>query len=427
MGEKPILGASLSALEGYLASTGYVGWDCYDGLNSRLFQATPFRRSRLCRLALIQLCKRSPINLRPILRVPRGRNPKGTALLLMGFCDRFEATGDPAYETLARQCVDWLKQDQSTGYSGACWGYHFDWQSRAFFQPKFTPTVVATSFVGKSLLRAHQTFGWPELLALARQACDFVLRDLNRHETEGGLCLSYSPKDRSRVFNASLLGARLLSQVYGYTQEAELVETAESIVRFAVAHQGVQGEWVYGTAPFQNWIDSFHTGFNLECIQAYREASGDHQWDAAIQRGLRFYREHFFLDDGTPKYYADRIYPIDVHAPAQAVITCHALKEHCPFDVPAFCEQILTWTVEHMQHPKEGYFYFQKWPHRTDKTPYLRWSQAWMHHALSHHSLRQADSQSGIEENLAQRRKGAKNEWKTDGERNCAHDRPCRI
>ena len=43
---------------------------------------------------------------------------------------------------------------KNNDYSGACWGYEFDWNSRAFYLPRFTPTIVCTSFVLDALVKA---------------------------------------------------------------------------------------------------------------------------------------------------------------------------------------------------------------------------------------------------------------------------------
>src|SRR3984893_11101329 len=61
----------------------FAGYDPYDALNSRLFQATPLKRSRLARLAWTQFCKRSPVNFRSLIRVPRERNSKAIALFAL--------------------------------------------------------------------------------------------------------------------------------------------------------------------------------------------------------------------------------------------------------------------------------------------------------------------------------------------------------
>src|SRR5437870_6155133 len=62
---------------------GFAGYDPYDGLNSRLFQATPLKNSRTARLAWTQLFKRSPISLRQLAGVTRERKAKGIALVAL--------------------------------------------------------------------------------------------------------------------------------------------------------------------------------------------------------------------------------------------------------------------------------------------------------------------------------------------------------
>src|SRR5258705_8107922 len=61
----------------------FAGYDPYDALNSKLFQATPLKYSRIARLVWTQLFKRSPLNLRRLALVPAERNPKGTALFAL--------------------------------------------------------------------------------------------------------------------------------------------------------------------------------------------------------------------------------------------------------------------------------------------------------------------------------------------------------
>src|SRR4029077_7346337 len=60
----------------------WAGYDPYDALNSELFRAIPFLNNRLIRLVLIQTLKRSPVDLRAFVRVPKTRNPKALALFL---------------------------------------------------------------------------------------------------------------------------------------------------------------------------------------------------------------------------------------------------------------------------------------------------------------------------------------------------------
>ena len=62
--------ASFKKLKDYCEAENYKGWDPYDGLNSKLFQATPLKKSGFARLLWIQIFKRNPVNLRRLFFVP---------------------------------------------------------------------------------------------------------------------------------------------------------------------------------------------------------------------------------------------------------------------------------------------------------------------------------------------------------------------
>ncbi|MEO6838630.1 MAG: hypothetical protein ABI261_04705, partial [Ginsengibacter sp.] len=77
---------SFLELQKYCKEEGYKGWDPYDGLSSKVFQALPFLpKKKLPRLMWIQFIKKMPLNLRPVLRIEKGYNPKGLALFISGY------------------------------------------------------------------------------------------------------------------------------------------------------------------------------------------------------------------------------------------------------------------------------------------------------------------------------------------------------
>ena len=58
---------SFNKLKSYCEKEQFMGWDPYDGLNSKIFRALPLKQWDLARLAWIQGFKRSPINFRKLL------------------------------------------------------------------------------------------------------------------------------------------------------------------------------------------------------------------------------------------------------------------------------------------------------------------------------------------------------------------------
>jgi rhamnogalacturonyl hydrolase YesR len=368
---------SFIKLRNYCEAHQFKGYDPYDGLNSKLFQRIPLLpKSRLARLAWIQFFKRSPVNLRNAVLIKPEYNPKALGLFLSTYCNLYLHDGKKAYLNKINFFIARLEDCQSKGYSGTCWGYNFDWESRAFFQPKFMPTIVASSFIANAVLDAYEITHNEKLLKIARSTCDFILNDLNRTSgEEDDFAFSYSPLDKSVVYNASLLGARLMARVYTFTKEPLLAETAKKAVAFVCDKQQQNGAWSYGTLPFHQWIDNFHTGYNLECIADYMRFTKDISYSNVLNKGFDYYLATFFTEDGVAKYYSDSIYPVDIHAPSQLVITLQKLGKMDEHKI--LMDKVINWTIDHMQSEK-GYFYYQINKYITSRIPYMRWSQAWM-------------------------------------------------
>lgn len=373
------------SLAAWCRARDYAGHDPFDGLNSRLFQLTPLRSSRVARLAWTQTFKRAPFSLRRLAGVPAGRNAKGTALFALAALSRFRATRTSAAEREARELLDALIAAQLAGWSGACWGYNFDWQGRAFFAPQGTPTIVPTAFAVRALVEATRALDDDQYLRVARSACEFILRDLKRSEESADeVCFSYTPLDETRVFNASLLAGEALGSAGELTKEEELVSVAVRAARYVVRRQRADGSWAYGAAGFQGWADNFHTAFILTSLARIMRASAEarDEFAPSLGRGYEFWRENFFLADGWPKYYHDNSYPADAHAAGASVIALVELKDQMP-DAPALADRVIKWTLENLRDARRGFFYYQRRRFYTVRTPYMRWTQAWMMYALA--------------------------------------------
>ncbi|HJT67035.1 MAG TPA: hypothetical protein VJ749_11310 [Pyrinomonadaceae bacterium] len=361
----------------------FAGHDPFDALNSRLFQATPLANSRAARLFWTQLLKRSPADLRSVALVPAERNSKGIALFALAQLATWRRLRNEESETQARNLLAMLLSMRVEGCSGTAWGYNFDWQSRNFFAPRGTPTVVPTAFAARALIEAAHAFKDDEYLSIARSVCDFILRDLPRTvDTEKELCFSYAPDSNTRIFNASLLAAEVLACTGELTDDAALCHEAGRATRYVINQQQPDGSWTYGSEPNQSWIDSFHTAYILFSLKRITAACAvGEEFQQRLKRGYRYWKETFFLADGWPKYYHDDPYPADAHAAASAIVTlleCRELDE----TATTMAQQIASWTISNLRD-NHGYFYYQRRRFYTVRKPYMRWTQAWMLYALA--------------------------------------------
>ena len=384
----------LLKLKNYCEAEDFRGWDPYDGLNSKVFKAMPFvGRSAIARLVWIQLFKRNPLNLRGLLMVPKQRNAKGIGLFLRGYCALWRAVnndeslqevyGDKSeIESRIKELADWLVDNDSKGFAGAAWGYNFPWQCRReFLFPSYEPTVVATYFCAGGLFDAYEITGDERYERVALSAADFVKHDLRRTPYGDGIIISYSKMPgNDTIFNASLLGSALLARCYSYSKDDESRNLARQSVVACCEAQGVDGSWKYGVKTVTGWIDSFHTGYNLMALEEYMRYTGDRSPESAVEKGWLYYKDRFFLKDGSPKYYHNRQYPIDIHCVGQLFVTMIALGRYG--EDRNLAESVMSWASANMWD-RRGFYYYQLKQGISSKISYMRWSNAFMFAALS--------------------------------------------
>lgn len=383
--------ACVHRLRAFVEAADYAGYDPYDALNSPVLRmlSSP---SRWIRVACTQGLRWSPLNLRKVLAVRKGHNPKGIGLFLWGYVRLYAAEGRAEYRERIEYLLDLLEKLKSPGYSGACWGYNFGWQNWKTWTPEYTPTIVNSAFIGHALLDAYFLGRVDRALQMAVAIKDFIRCDLKRHIEKDRLCFSYTPLDELYVHNANLLGASLLIRLYRVCGERALEELALASLRYGLHYQREDGAWYYGQMKRMDYVDSFHTGFNLQALQYFiREGYGS-DCRCAYERGLNYYVEHFFLPEGGAKYYDDRVFPIDIHSLCQAIVVlCHA-----PAAQAGLSARVLAWMLGHMWSSK-GYFYFRKGRFCLNRICYMRWSQAWAFHALTSFLHAQSRTPCGCE------------------------------
>jgi rhamnogalacturonyl hydrolase YesR len=373
----------LQALDAWVSTRDFAGWDPYDALNSPLLKGLSLG-TRYGGILWVQLLKRSPWNLRPLLGVPAGRNPKGIGLFLHGAALEFEATGEARIAARITDLGGWLLDRGNRDHGGLGWGYNFPWPGRSFYCPAGTPTVVGTAYIGQALLQAWRVTQDPRWLRGAREAAVFVHEGLPESaRNEHGHCAAYTPLDRARIPNANLLGAALLLAVGTAVHDPGLIRAGSERMDYSVAGQAADGSWPYGEAANQAWIDSFHTGYNLMAIEQGWRLTGEPRWRHSLERGLAFYLDHFFEPDGTVKYFHHRRGPLDPHAFAHALITLQALS-----GLDARCTALHARVLQRLEAlfrlPDGSYSFWITESGRRVDIPYMRWVQAWVHLALAY-------------------------------------------
>lgn len=371
--------SSINNLERWLIKNDFKGYDPFDGLNSFLSGLTfniPFLRR-----VIIQLNKRFPVNLRPYIGISPEKSSKGIAYIVRGDINMYKLTGGAKYIDRAKCFLEWLENHSCDGYKEYCWGNHFDYQTRGYYLKKGNPTLVWTALTGRAFVDAYNHLKNERYLKVIDSVCQFILDELPWKKTEHGVCISYIKDKINLVHNANLLGAAMLAQGYELLDNVKYKNTAAEAVAYSAHHQRKDGSWYYGEENKYHWIDNWHTAYNLDSIKLYQNSTGDKSFSQTLEKGFKFYKNNFFLENGTPKYYVDKVLPIDIQCASQSIDTLTLFREY-DTDNLLIASKIANWTIDNMQD-KTGYFY--QWKNRifTNKTPTLHWGQATMYKALT--------------------------------------------
>jgi rhamnogalacturonyl hydrolase YesR len=377
------LQTSLGKVSAWVEQRDYKGYDPGDGLTSFLRPLT--FGNLLAERILQQAIWKSPWNIRPLVGVKPLDSTKGRGFMAWGYLLRFQQTKDTPFRDKAIACLDWLMANKTPKYPEFCWGNHFDFSSRGGRIPAQQPTIVWSGLIGQAFLEGYERTGIEKYLAVAESICQWILK-LPRERTPNGICLSYHGCFQSSIHNSNLLGAAVLARTAKHTGNAEFMNVAREAVRYACHHQLADGAWWYGEEPKYHWIDNFHTGYNLDSIKRYVEASGDEFFESNLSRGYRYFVDTFFEPSGCPRYYHNKTFPVDIQCASQAIDTLCFFSEEHPEGL-ALAAKVAEWTITNLRH-ESGYFYYRKYPMITSKTPYFHWGQATMFKALAHLSLK---------------------------------------
>lgn len=380
---------SLKQLQTYIESENFKGYDPYDTLNSPL----PFKwLGKWGPVLAIQFQKRNPFNIRKVLGIKKDYNPKAMGLFLHAYSLQYQQKKDEGTLQKMEFFFTWLLENRTKGYEEYCWGYNFDWASPVKFLEKYSPTIVVSGFISKGVFEYYQATQNPKALEVLKSIGGFTENKLAWTKTEKGDCVSYSTKTVDCCYNANMLGAELYARLFYLTKEEKYKELAHKMTDFTIAYQQEGGHWNYSidleTGKERTQID-FHQGYVLDSIHYVLKYCGENEkYTAALKKGAAYYFKMQFKENGQSIFRVPKEYPVEIHNQSQGIITLTRLS-YLSDEYGAFAAKIAKWTTENMQS-KKGYFYYKKYPSHTIKTPFMRWSEAWMLLALT--ELKVADN-----------------------------------
>ena len=375
---------SIFALERYVENVNLKGYEPFDGLSSPLRSLT--FGNLFCERLLQQIVRQSPINLRPIVGVKPLESTKGRGYLSWGWINMYKIYNDEVYRKKAIESLTWLDENKSPMYKHHSWGNHFEYSFRGGRIPKYEPTIVWTSLIGQVFLDAYELFKIPRHLEVIESIRNWII-SLSKENTSSGDCISYVAFEQRSIHNSNMLGAAFLARAAKALNDDLYLDVAKSAMEYSCSRQIENGAWYYGHEQKYHWIDNFHTGYNLDSLKRYIDATGDKTFNKNLKIGYEFFKNSFFESSGRPKYYHNRAFPIDIQCASQAIDTLTLFSEYDQGSLEIGCN-VASWTIDNMQD-KDGHFYYRKYPFGIKaKAPMIHWAQATIFKAFTNLLLR---------------------------------------
>jgi len=347
---------------------------------------------RAFRAVLNRIERWQPLRLRRLFRIEKQINPKALGLLAAGYLNLYEITGEGSFKEKAIECLEWLKKNPSDGFRGICWGYPFDWLSKRFI-PKGTPSAVVSGIIGHAFWAAYKIFRKEQYLNICEQICEFFITNLNISWIDNNcICFSYTPLDDFHIHNANLFVAEYLLRVGMELNRNDLLNFGHLAANYALKEQNPDGSIFYWGAVQNhfnpNHMDHYHSGFEMRMLYNIGQTTEDKRFKVALKRYYRYYLKNMMHPDNgymIPKLNPKHLYPIDIHACAEAIL-CNSTLAHEFREAQKLLPYLSLWVIKKMQTP-QGWFRYTilKTPigEYSANIPYLRWGQAWMLVALS--------------------------------------------
>lgn len=372
----------IKLLDAWIVKNKWIGYDPYDLKGSEIYL---FLSKNKITEKIASIPERfTPVLIRNLFGVKKEVNPKAIGLLARGYIELYSKYKEIGYLKKTEFCLKWLEKNYCKDFKGFCWGYPFNWKTKVFI-PKNTPNIVVTSTVSNAFIEAYELTAKKDYLKIAENSCQFLLNKLKiDYINEDKICFSYTPLDQFHVHNANLMAAALLLRVHTHTGEEKFKNYAIKAINYSTSNQNQDGSWDYFGPPdkLTGHIDNYHTGFVLESLLiAKKILKKEFNFNENLNKGVEFYRKKLFLKNVIPKFTDKEIFPIDIHSCAQAIITFSELSK-IKTEYEENAKKIAQWTIKNMFN-KKGYFYYRIYKNFIDKTPYIRWGQAWMLRALS--------------------------------------------
>jgi hypothetical protein len=387
---------SLDRFVDWLERYGETSWDhqsYFGGAIGGRAKALYYRKPSLGTLAV------APMILSEAL-APSGRRffarpwrfPIADAHYAMGFSFLVQARGGARLSAQAIHFINELEKSRCPGYKHMCWGYPFDWVTRAGTIRQGTPLITSTPYVYEAFREVYALDNDPKwreaMVSIAQHAAEDI-KDCSLSET-AATC-SYTPFDEFGVINASAYRGFLLTCASVDLGDERYARIAERNINFVLESQRPDGSWYYAVDS-RAFVDHFHTCFVLKALAKIDRLKPNVLCRKAISSGVDYYLKNLLDENSLPKPFAKAprmtVYRRELYDYAECINLCVLLRDQFPA-----LQSVLEKVVRDLLNrwvKNDGSFRARELWLGWDNVPMHRWAQSQMFRSLSLLALRES-------------------------------------
>lgn len=315
------------------------------------------------------------------------RFPIADAHYAMGFAFLAEISGHDSHLKRAIHFLEVLKETRCKGFAQYTWGYPFNWETRRGTLKEGTPMVTTIPYVYEAFRQVYQLNHDQQWLDVMRSIAQHALEDYEDFEfssTASTCCYSPGPDNSSGVINASAYRAFLLTQAAFDFSDERYRQVAERNLNFVIESQNQNGSWYYSVDNVRDFVDHFHTCFVLKALAKIEQLTASPQCRSAIERGVEYYVENLFDENGLPKPFSKpprlTVYRRELYDYAEC-INVGVLLEGRSSKLDRILSLVLADVLQRWQKV-DGSFRARELAFGWDNVPMHRWAESQMFRSL---------------------------------------------
>jgi hypothetical protein len=308
------------------------------------------------------------------------RFPIADAHYAMGFAMLSRTLGDEQYYKRAIHFLEVLEETRSKGFDRFAWGYPFNWETRSGTMWAGTPMITTLPYVYEAFFECYRIDGKEKWHKIMRSIADHALCDYRDHvisDTASSCSYNPDPKDPGGVINASAYRAFLLTRAAVDFSEEKYSAVAERNLNFVVESQNEDGSWYYSIDGKRDFVDHFHTCFVLKALAKIEQLTANPACTKAIERGVLYYVNNLFDEDGLPKPFSRRprltVYRRELYDCAECINLAVLLRGRFP-ELDAALDRLVAQLGAWQK--ADGSFRSRQLLVGWDDVPMHRWAQA---------------------------------------------------